>query len=181
MVPIFAYFLTTTAKFNFQREDWALGWWHFLIFQDPKVLVVWQLMRQLLHWLCYVRHQVSFYLWLIGLVLKYWKVPKFHNADCLKTFLLFSTLSMIIQVSGKKCSFGSTQSVLYIKKVESFLNSIKQNRDRKLAACLDQAAVSWKFGHYYFLRDFCDALCGNYELLFWKKDFFFFHLRENRG
>ena len=78
----------------------------------------------------------------------------------------------------KKCSFGSTQSVLYIKKVESFLKSIKQNRDRKSAACLDQAAVSWKFGHYYFLRDFCDALCGNYELLFWKKDFFF-HLREN--
>ena len=25
-----------------------------------------------------------------------------------------------------------------------------------------KAAVSWKFGHCYFLRDFFDALCGNY-------------------
>ena len=25
-----------------------------------------------------------------------------------------------------------------------------------------KAAVTWKFGHCYFLRDFFDALCGNY-------------------
>ena len=32
-----------------------------------------------------------------------------------------------------------------------------------------KAAVTWKFGHCYFLRDFFDALCGNYWLSFWKK------------
>ena len=33
-----------------------------------------------------------------------------------------------------------------------------------------KAAVTWKFGHCYFLRDFFDALCGNYWLSFWKKN-----------
>ena len=27
---------------------------------------------------------------------------------------------------------------------------------------VNQAAVSWKFGHCYFWRDLLDALCGNY-------------------
>ena len=32
----------------------------------------------------------------------------------------------------------------------------------KLIYKYDKAAVSWKFGHCYFLRDFFDALCDNY-------------------
>ena len=32
----------------------------------------------------------------------------------------------------------------------------------QLTVGLIKTAVSWKFGHCYFLRDFFDALCGNY-------------------
>ena len=32
----------------------------------------------------------------------------------------------------------------------------------KLIYKYDMAAVSWKFGHCYFLRDFFDALCDDY-------------------
>ena len=42
------------------------------------------------------------------------------------------------------------------------------------------AAVCWKFGHWYFLRDFYDALCSNYWLLIiWET--FVFQLWENRS
>ena len=40
---------------------------------------------------------------------------------------------------------------------------------------INKAALSWKFGHCCFLRDFFDARCSNYEL-FWKK---IFQWREN--
>ena len=39
-------------------------------------------MRQLVYEVCYTRHQVSFYLWWIGSVLKYCKVPKYYDQDC---------------------------------------------------------------------------------------------------
>ena len=39
-------------------------------------------MRQLIYQVCYTRYQVSFYLWLIGSVLKYCKVPKYNGQDC---------------------------------------------------------------------------------------------------
>ena len=29
----------------------------------------------------------------------------------------------------------------------------------------NKVTVSWKFGHCYFLHDFFDVLCGNYQLL----------------
>ena len=29
----------------------------------------------------------------------------------------------------------------------------------------NKATVSWKFSHCYFLRDFFDVLCGDYQLL----------------
>ena len=43
----------------------------------------------------------------------------------------------------------------------------------------NKVTVSWKFGHCYFLRDFFDVLCGNYQLLIIleKKKF---QLRKNR-
>ena len=39
-------------------------------------------MRQLVYQVCYTRCQVSFYLWWIRSVLKYWKVPKYYGQDC---------------------------------------------------------------------------------------------------
>ena len=39
-------------------------------------------MRQLLYLVCYTRYHVSFYLWLIGSVLKHCKVPKYYDQDC---------------------------------------------------------------------------------------------------
>ena len=31
---------------------------------------------------CHTRYLVWFYLWLIGSVLKHWKVPKYFDQDC---------------------------------------------------------------------------------------------------
>ena len=39
-------------------------------------------MRQLVYQVCYTRYHVSFYLWLIGSVLKHCKVPKYYDHDC---------------------------------------------------------------------------------------------------
>ena len=43
-----------------------------------------------------------------------------------------------------------------------------------------KAAVSWKFGHCYFLHDFFGALWGNCLLLIILENFFS-QFRENRG
>ena len=54
---------------------------------------------------------MSFYLWWIGSVLKYCKVPKYYDHDCLTMFFLLSTLPLRIQIFGKsahlaqKCYF----------------------------------------------------------------------------
>ena len=69
-------------------------------------------MRQLACQVCYTRYHVSFYLWLIKAVLKHYKVPKYYDQDCLKIFFLLSTLPAMIQISGKKCSFGSKKLVM---------------------------------------------------------------------
>ena len=50
---------------------------------------------------CYARYHVSFYLWLIGSVLKHCKVPKYYEQDCLKFFFLISTLPAKIGISEK--------------------------------------------------------------------------------
>ena len=90
------------------------------------VKLVRQLVRRLVNQVCYTRCQVSFYLWWIGSVLKYFKVPKYYDQDYLKIFFLLSTLPMMIQISGKsahlaqKCYFYQK---LPISKVESFLKS----------------------------------------------------------
>ena len=39
-------------------------------------------MRQLVYQVCYARYNVSFYLWLIGSVLKHCKFPKYYEQDC---------------------------------------------------------------------------------------------------
>ena len=45
-------------------------------------------------------------------------------------------------------SANETFSMLFVNKIEDYTN--------------DKAALSLKFGHCYFLRDFFDALCSNY-------------------
>ena len=50
---------------------------------------------------CYTKYHVSFYLWLIGSVLKHRKVPKYYEQDCLKFLFLISTLPAKIGISEK--------------------------------------------------------------------------------
>ena len=61
----------------------------------------------------------------------------------------------------------SQQSELWKKIQKSVFQkpSMLQNDDvlTAISKC-DKAAVSWKFGHCYFLHDFFDGLCCNYEL-----------------
>ena len=79
---------------------------------------------QLVYQFCYNKYKVLLYLWLIKPALKHCKVLKCFSKDCLKILILFSTLSMIIQVSeestflAKKFSFIKK---LIIIKIESFL------------------------------------------------------------
>ena len=59
-------------------------------------------MRQLVYQVCYTRHHVSFYLWLIGSVLKYCKVLKYYGQDCrllarLNNFHLMQNSSLFYQ------------------------------------------------------------------------------------
>ena len=42
-----------------------------------------------------------FYLWRTGPVLKHCKLPKYYDQDCLKIFILLSTLPKTIAISGK--------------------------------------------------------------------------------
>ena len=58
-------------------------------------------MRQLLYLVYYTIHEVLFYLWRIVPVQQHCKILKYYEPDCLKTFLLLSTLPMMIQVSEK--------------------------------------------------------------------------------
>ena len=43
--------------------------------------------------ICYTRFQLSFYLWRIGPVLKYYEVPKYHNQDCTFNSSIFPCLN----------------------------------------------------------------------------------------
>ena len=84
-------------------------------------------MRQLVYQVCYARYHVSFYLRLIGSVLKHCKVLKYYDQDCLKIFFLLSTFPMMIEISRKKMLIWF-KKVISVKKLpasksESFLES----------------------------------------------------------
>ena len=55
---------------------------------------------------CYTRYQVLFYLWRTKSVLKYCKVSKYNDQDCLKILFLLSALPMMIQISRKSAHFA---------------------------------------------------------------------------
>ena len=54
----------------------------FKIFLGLKILDLKQFVKQLVQQVCHSRYHVSFYLWLIGSVLKHCKVPKYYDHDC---------------------------------------------------------------------------------------------------
>ena len=72
---------------------------------NPKLQVVRQLVRQL-----YTKfgtlNQASFYLWQLRPVLQHCKIPKYYHQDCLKAFLLLSTLAVMSELSGKSAHFA---------------------------------------------------------------------------
>ena len=84
-------------------------------------------MKLFVYQVCYTRYQVSIYLWWIGSLLKYCKVPKRYGRDYLKIF--YFTLYTFNDDSNfcKNCSLGSKMSLLSknytINKVESFWKS----------------------------------------------------------
>ena len=85
-------------------------------------------MRQLVYQVCCTGYDVSFYLWLIGSVLKHREVPKYYDQDCLKVFSLLSILPLIIQIPGKNVHLlqkkVSSVKKLPISNGESFVESI---------------------------------------------------------
>ena len=73
-----------------QGGDWALGYvstqiWDFSnisLFSKMLSLKWFGNSRENSYQVCYSRYHVSFYLWLIGSLLKHCKVPKYYNQDC---------------------------------------------------------------------------------------------------
>ena len=59
-------------------------------------------MRQLVYQTRYTGYQVSFYLWVIGSVLKHYQGPECYDQNCVKSFSLLSALPVMIRISGKK-------------------------------------------------------------------------------
>ena len=49
-----------------------------------KSEVVWKLVWQLVYQVCYTWYYALFYLWWVGFILKYCKVPKYHDQDWLE-------------------------------------------------------------------------------------------------
>ena len=88
LTSTFACFLAAIAKVKFLEGRLALGYvspqiWDFPnISLFPNSYVVRQLVRQLVCQVCYTRYHVSFYLWLIGSVLKHCKALKYYEQDC---------------------------------------------------------------------------------------------------
>ena len=77
----------------------------FLILaQFLKLYVVWQLMRQLVHKVCYNRYQVTLYLWQITRVTRYCKISNYCFCDLLKTFTLLLMSFITIQFLGFQMS-----------------------------------------------------------------------------
>ena len=56
---------------------------------------------------CYTRYHVSFYLWLIGSVLKHCKVPKYYDHDCRFVFLYVDS-----KFDVPKCKYACKNSSL---------------------------------------------------------------------
>ena len=92
-------------------------------------------MRQLLYQVCYTRYQVSFYLWWIGYVLKYCKVPKYYDQDCRLNrffcpllynsflFLFLFFIALVKNMNRWTERFAHTY-VLYELSMEKFKNSL---------------------------------------------------------
>ena len=59
-------------------------------------------MREHVYKVCCTKNDISFYLWLIGSVLKRCKVLKYYDQNCLKTFFLLFTPPIMIETSAKK-------------------------------------------------------------------------------
>ena len=68
-------------------------------------------MRQLVYQVCYTMYKVLFYLWCFGPVLKYCKVSKFYDQDCLKIVFLLSTHPMRIQIFGKSAHLAQKNKI----------------------------------------------------------------------
>ena len=95
-----------------------------------------------------------------------------------------------IKITQKAPADGNTKDVEIIAPLK-YLRNFWRTLEMPLINCevnfiltwpstcvITNAAVSWKFGHCYFLHNFFDALCGNYY--YFGKSFLFL-LRENRG
>ena len=82
-MPVFWLLL---PRFHFWKGDWALSYVSTQIWDFPNIflfLKIMSLVRQLVYQVCYTRYHISFYLWLIGSILKNCKVPKYYDQDCL--------------------------------------------------------------------------------------------------
>ena len=67
---------------------------------------------ELVYQVFYTKYQVPFYLRRIEPVLKRCEVPKYHDQNCLKDFLLLSEFPMMIHVSAKSAHLALKKLVL---------------------------------------------------------------------
>ena len=92
LISTFVCFLTAVVwlVYGGGGGGWALGYvstqiWDFSnisLFSKFLSLKWFGNSRENSYQVCYSRYHVSFYLWLIGSLLKHCKVPKYYNQDC---------------------------------------------------------------------------------------------------
>ena len=90
LISTFVCFLAAVVWLVCGGGDWALGYVSTQIWDFSNISLFSKILslkwfgnpRENSYQVCYSRYHVSFYLWLIGSLLKHCKVPKYYNQDC---------------------------------------------------------------------------------------------------
>ena len=117
-------------------------------------------MRQLVYQVCYTRYHVSFYLWWIGSVLKYCKVPKYYDQDCrqLRVSELIAKFDHFIRSKILKFSLSANQGrwhllkilyplskkVLAVSLIISLFNESCKNKSYFSCFSADESEMCWR-------------------------------------
>ena len=83
---------------------WAVSW-YFLISWDPKCMVVWQLVWQLVYTMFISHSRTLFHLWWKEYLVEHRKVWKYYETDCLKYFMFLFMLLLAAEMVKKNLIF----------------------------------------------------------------------------
>ena len=122
---------------------------------------------------CYTRYHVSFYLWLIGSVLKHCKVPKYYEQDCSFRYhkIFYRDFVNELQINTAKSTYEHTTTQVLIRPFQLYSEDhIKEGEqggrgekgDRKNAKTGNKSNINLKLSnfrnHGNYFREFSNKL-----------------------